>query len=327
MGRIPHLCAEPMKILLVTPAPPRARNGNRITALRWARILRQLGHRVAVAQEYQQQRCDLLVALHARRSFFSVQRFCQRHPDRPLILALTGTDLYGDIHTDPQAQLALELAGRYIVLQPQGINELPQRLRHKARVIYQSVKPPPGEFTPRKDSFEVCVMGHLRPVKDPFRTALATAYLPASSRIQVLHAGAALSPDMAAIARTEIAANPRYRWLDGMPRWQALRLLARCRLLVLSSEMEGGANVVSEALACSVPVLSSHISGSIGLLGADYPGYFPVGDTRALAALLGRAETDLSFYQALQAWCAGLRSLVDPAHERQSWEKLLLELS
>ncbi len=316
-----------MKILLVTPAPPRSRKGNRVTALRWARFLRDLGHSVAVEQEYQRQPCDLMVALHALRSFKSVQGFHRRHPDRPLILALTGTDLYGDIHTDPQAQQALEMAGRFIVLQPQGIDELPDHLRDRARVIYQSVKPPPGKFPPRKTLFEVCVLGHLRPVKDPFRTALAARRLPPSSRLRVVHAGAALSPYMEERARSETNSNPRYQWLGEIPRWQALRLLSRCRLLVLTSKMEGGANVVSEALACSVPVLSSHIAGSVGLLGPDYPGYFPVGDTRALAALLARAETDLSFYQDLEIRCAGLRSLVGPARERRSWKELLSELS
>ena len=88
-----------------------------------------------------------------------------------------------------------------------------------------------------------------------------------------------------------------YRWLGELSREKALRLLSRCRLLALTSEQEGGANVVSEALAASVPVLSSRIAGSVGLLGEDYPGYFPVGDTEALARLLGRAETDADFYQ------------------------------
>jgi glycosyltransferase involved in cell wall biosynthesis len=140
------------------------------------------------------------------------------------------------------------------------------------------------------------VLGHLRPVKDPFRTAEAARLLPASSRIRVLHAGAALSPAMEHQARAEEAINSRYRWLEDLPRWKALRLLARSRLLVLTSLMEGGANTISEAIAAGVPVLASRIPGSVGLLGTQYPGYFPVGDTAALAALLTRAETDTKFY-------------------------------
>ena len=170
------------------------------------------------------------------------------------------------------------------------------------------------------------MLGHLRPVKDPFRTALAVRLLPPASRLAILHLGSALSPEMAAQARAEAAVNPRYRWLGEVPRGRALRVLGRCRLLVLTSELEGGANAISEAVAVSVPVLSSRIAGSVGLLGADYPGYFPVGDTAALARLLERAESDAAFYRALQEWCARLSPLVDPVRERQSWADLLAEL-
>lgn len=315
-----------MKVCLVTPAPPRSRKGNRVTALRWARILRGLGRRVVIRQEYGGERCDLLIALHALYSFPSVECYRSTYPDAPLVLALTGTDLYGAIHAHAEARKALELATRLVVLQPRGLAELPEGVRGKARVIYQSVPSPRVKPAPRADRFEVCVMGHLRPVKDPFRTALAARLLPPDSRLRVLHLGAALSAEMARRAHAEAAANPRYRWLGDVPHWKALRVLARCRLLVLTSEMEGGANVVSEALAVGVPVLSSRIAGSVGLLGEDYPGYFPVGDTRALAQLLSRAETDAAFYVSLRDWCARLRPLVDPARERRSWAELLREL-
>jgi glycosyltransferase involved in cell wall biosynthesis len=175
-------------------------------------------------------------------------------------------------------------------------------------------------------AFEVCVLGHLREVKDPFRAAAAARLLPPGSRVEVVQVGGALSEEMADQARAEAASNPRYRWVGEHPRWQAVRILARSRLLVLTSVMEGGANAVCEALACSVPVLSSRISGSIGLLGEDYPGYFPVWDTEALAKLMGRAERDLAFYARLKAWCKGLKPLVDPVRERGAWEGLLKEL-
>jgi putative glycosyltransferase (TIGR04348 family) len=319
-----------MNITIITPAPPGSRKGNRITARRWAGLLRSLGHRVAIRQEYHGERCDLLIALHARRSAAAVQTFRRVHPGRPIVIALTGTDLYEEIHTDPVAQEAMEWASRLVVLQPLGIDELPPHLRARTRVIYQSAEAPKvAHNTPnrRNSLFEVCVLGHLRPVKDPFRTALASRMLPPSSRVRVLHIGTALSPDMAKQARAETADNPRYRWLGDLPRWKALRILARSRLLVLTSLMEGGANVISEAIAAEVPVLASHILGSIGLLGADYPGYFPAGDTRALADLLYRAESDAGFYKSLKSWCRRLRPIVRPARERQSWRQLLHELS
>lgn len=314
-----------MKILIVTPAPPGSRKGNRITALRWAGILRSLGHRVAIVEAFQRQQCDLLIALHAAKSHDSVVRFRERYPDRPIILALTGTDLYGDIHTDPEAVESLELADRLIVLQPLGVYELPPRFRKKARVIFQSVKAPARLETPRDGVFEVCVIGHLRPVKDPFRTALAARLLPASSRIQILHVGAALSEDMAETAREEMKVNPRYRWLGEKSRTEALRLLSRCRLLSLTSASEGGANVISEALAVGVPVISSNIPGSMGLLGGGYPGYFPFGDTKKLAALLHRAETRKSYLEALRVHCGLVREIADPALEARRWRELLQE--
>lgn len=328
-----------MNICLVTPAPARSRKGNRITALRWARILRSLGHRVRIEQQYRGQRCDAMIALHARRSFASVERFRSRHPALPLIVALTGTDLYGDIRTDAQARRSLELASRLVLLQPLGIRELPPHLRNKARVIFQSAqiearkaaqKAGPQaarRASHRKHVFEVCVMGHLRPVKDPFRAAMAARLLPASSRIHVVQIGGALSKEMAKEAREEMRSNPRYRWLGELPQGKALRRLARSRLLVLSSLMEGGANVISEAIVAAVPVVSSRIPGSIGLLGPDYPGYFPVGDTRALARLLERAETDSRFLDTLQARCRRLKPLFRPAREAQAWKHLLRELS
>jgi putative glycosyltransferase (TIGR04348 family) len=315
-----------MNILIVTPAAARSRQGNRVTALRWARHLRDLGHRVRVEQAYNGHPCDVLVALHARRSFDSIDGFRQRHPAGPLIVALTGTDLYSDIQNDPDARRSLELASRLVLLQPMGVTELPEHLRGKARTIYQSARPPARPGAPLKRAFEVCVMAHLRPVKDPLRAALAARLLPASSRIRVIHLGAALDDEMAGHARAETNSNLRYKWLGDVPRGRALRLLARSRLLAITSQLEGGANVVSEAIAGSVPVISSRIAGSVGMLGEQYPGYFPVGDTQALADLLWRAETDAHFYRDLKSWCERLRSLVDPARERESWARMLREL-
>ncbi len=316
-----------MRIQLICPAPPGSLSGNRVTALRWARIFAALGHRVRISERYRSEPCDLLVALHARRSAEAVFAFRRRYPKRPIMVALTGTDLYRDLPRQRRPWRALALADRLVAFQPLAARALPARLRQKVRVIYQSVEPTLTRGRKRsRRFFDVCVLGHLRKVKDPFRAALAARRLPASSRIRILQAGTAMETGMARRARAEARRNPRYRWLGGLPRKRARRLLAASRLLVLSSRMEGGANVISEAIVDGVPVLASRIAGSVGLLGAGYPGTFAVGDTAALARLLARAERDPRFYRRLKTWCARLRARFQPARERAAWKKLLREL-
>ncbi|HZI37646.1 MAG TPA: selenoneine biosynthesis selenosugar synthase SenB [Acidimicrobiia bacterium] len=315
--------AEQLRIRLVTPALPRRNNGNGVTARRWARILRELGHRVVVEETYEGGAADVLVALHARRSAGSIDRFRTLHPNAPIVLALTGTDVYGDIHTSDLARRSLQQASCFVVLQRLAIQELPEEYRSRCHVIHQSAVAPPRTASPRPDRFDLAVLAHLRAVKDPLRAAAAARLLSPGSTACILHAGAALDDDLARQAQDEMASNHRYRWVGDLPRWKALRLLARCRLLLVTSEAEGGANVISEALACSVPVISSCIPGSVGILGADYPGYFTVGEEKELAALLEQAEQDPGFYQQLRDACEELRVLVDPAREREAWRAII----
>jgi putative glycosyltransferase (TIGR04348 family) len=314
-----------MTIRIVTPAGPEDRNGNSITALRWARILKRLGHRVVVAREYNGERCDLLIALHARKSAPSIRRFKRLYPDKPLVLALTGTDLYHDIRTSAAARRSLDMATRLVVLQSMGLKELPRPLRWKTRVIYQSASRVKGR-PPQNNGFVVSVIGHLRPVKDPLRTAVAARLLN-HSRLRVVHAGRALDRAIERRARAEMARNPHYRWIGELPHWKTRRLLASSHLLSLTSVMEGSANVLSEAIASSVPVVASKISGLIGTLGENYPGYFRVGDTEGLARLLQRVESDKHFYRELKTRGARLKPLVHPKRERAAWRALVAELS
>ena len=315
-----------MKIRLITPYPPAARNGNSITAVRWRRILRKLGHRVILEQRYGGGPCDLMIALHARRSFPSIKRFRRLHPAAPLVVALTGTDLYRDIRNHATARKSLEWATRLIVLQAQGAVELPKRFRSKTSVIYQS-SPLLNRRPPlNRNGFRVSVVGHMRPEKDPLRTALAARRLPASSRVQVIHIGRALSDEMERRARAEQARNARYRWIGELSHWKTRRALAQSHLLALTSRMEGSSNVLCEALASSVPVVASKIPGLIGTLGNNYPGYFSVGDARQLAHLLRKAESDPAFYRRLKFHCARLRRLVEPKRERAAWMRLLQEI-
>lgn len=316
-----------MRIQLVTPAPLRLNNGNKITALRWARILRKLGHRVTITQNYDRSDCDLLIALHARRSADSIRAFHNLHPELPLVVVLTGTDLYRDIHANRKARESLELATRILALQNMAFADLPESYHAKTRVIYQSADPCRNDRrAPSRDVFRICVIGHLRKEKDPMRTAAALRRLPRESRIEALHIGSSLDEKYERQLRVEAARNPRYRWIGPLPHWKTRRVLASSDLMVISSRMEGSANVLCEALACGVPVIASRIPGLVGTLGEDYSGYFPVGNTEKLTLLLKRAETDSRFYRALKRHCARVSYLVRPQREIAAWRRLLGEL-
>ena len=303
-----------MRIALVTPAGPGMRNGNRHTALRWAAFLRAAGHAVEVSVEWAPERpADAMLALHARRSHLSIKAF---PADRPLVVALTGTDVYRDIHESAEARESLELARRLIVLQPMAARELAPRLRRKVRVVVQS-SATTLRHAPVRRGFRVCVIGHLRAEKDPLRALAALAHLP-DENIEVVHLGAALDEALAGEAKLGMAREPRYRWLGSAPHARALRWLASSHAMVISSRMEGGANVVCEALRIGVPVLASRIPGNVGLLGASYAGYFPLEDERALALLIRRAAADRRFYLNLKTHIRKLRAMVTPRAEARA---------
>jgi putative glycosyltransferase (TIGR04348 family) len=311
------------RIAIDTPAPPGSRTGNRQTAARWARMLRADGHRVSIGNEWKGERCDVLVALHAHRSHASVRRYRQAHPQGSLIVVLTGTDLYRDLPASRAAHESLRLADRIIVLQPDAVRLLPTAVRAKTRVVFQSSDARVRQRAPARP-FRIAVVGHLRKVKDPFRTALALAQL--KGDYEVVQVGGALDPAMSGSARRMMKRESRYRWTGSVPHGKALRWIARSHLLVVSSVMEGGANVICEAARIGTPVLASRVSGNVGMLGGKYPGYFPLHDERALAALIRKYREQKEFQKQLKRAMAARRACFSPAAERKALRGVIEEL-
>jgi putative glycosyltransferase (TIGR04348 family) len=316
-----------MKIVLITPDGPTSRTGNKVAASRWAAILRRLGHRVHIAATYDGRPADLMVAVHAWRSAEAVAQFKAEHPDRPVVLQLSGTDIYHYLGSDPVPTLrSMRLADRLVALNDLAWRAIPKDLRPRLSVIFQSARPLPSRRRPSRRAVVISVIGHLRDVKDPLRAAEAARLLPDDSRVLIEQVGRAYTPEWAARARAEMATNPRYRWRDDVSAASVRRLLAQSHAMVISSLSEGGANVISEAAVAGVPILASRMDGNVGLLGRDYPGYFPVGDTRALARLLRRIECEPSFVANLTSAVRRCASRFKRAQEVRQWRHLLAGL-
>jgi putative glycosyltransferase (TIGR04348 family) len=287
--------------------------------------LEKLGYTVVVTQSWSGKDVAVLIALHAYRSHSSIMAFHEQHPDRPITLVLTGTDLYRDIAVHAEVLRSMEVADQLVVLQSSALDSIPAYLRHKARVIYQSVRVDVPDELPSVD-FQVTVIGHLREEKDPFCIARSLPLMPSNSKISVLHLGMAMSEQMELAARGYSETLGHYRWIGEVSHADALKALSQSRLMVISSRMEGGAHVVSEAIALGVPVIASDIAGNRGLLGDDYLGYYPVGNEAALANVLSRAETKPDFYSALKKQIQIRKDLVSPDREMQCIQELMISL-
>ncbi len=313
-----------MKIILITPAKKQSKTGNRVTATRWERLLRHIGHRITVQSDWDGTPGDIMVAIHAWRSAPSIARYRQQFPGRPLVVALSGTDIYRFQHSHPEETLrSMEMADALVCLHDLVYRAIPEPYREKLHVIHQSAVPLKRARSPSILTFDVCVVGHLREEKDPFRAAYAARTLPEQSRLRVIHLGKAHNDEWAAQARAEMEINPRYHWRGEVGVWQVREQFLKTHALVHSSIMEGGANVISEALVAGVPVIASDIDGNVGLLGEDYPGYYPVENTGGLCALLQRAETDQNFLQRLHEHGNERKYLFTPERESRQWQTLL----
>ncbi len=306
-----------MRILIVSPALAAANNGNWQTAARWARYLRGAGHEVSIALAWQGEPIDLMIALHARRSAASIAAYAAT--GGRVVLVLTGTDLYRDIDENAEAQRSLELAYALVALQSEGPKRLPPGVRSRTRVIVQSAPALPRLPTRRRTD-DLAMVGHLRAEKDPVTALRALALLspqdPRRARLRLRIVGADREPALGRAVRDAGTLDPRIDWLGALSHGRARRVIRQSQALVLPSVMEGGANVLIEAVTSDVPVLASRIEGSVGLLGSDYEGFFPVGDAPALAGLIARFQDDPAFRDRLRAQCRRQAPSFAPALER-----------
>jgi putative glycosyltransferase (TIGR04348 family) len=318
------------KAIIVTPAARQTNNGNWRTAVRWRRMLAPIA-RATVVQQWTGEPFSLMLALHARRSAASIAAWDEarsrsgEHGRLPLIVVLTGTDLYRDIRSDADAQRSLRLADALVVLQDQALESLPPAVRHKATVIFQS-----GErrktLAKTRRHLRAVMVGHLREEKSPQTLFDAARILRERADIKIDLVGGALDQRLGQLAEATARACPRYRWLGALPHSDTLRRIQQAHVLINASSMEGGAHVVLEAVRAGTPVLASRISGNVGMLGADYAGYFACGDAEALARLLQRCRDEPALLPTLRRQCRARASLFEPRREQQALRRLVSRL-
>jgi putative glycosyltransferase (TIGR04348 family) len=316
------------RLVLVTPALADANNGNWQTARRWAQMLAD-DYAVQLVQSWGGDggaAADVMVALHARRSAPSIAAWAAQTPRRPLIVTLTGTDLYRDVAQGDTAALhSLALADRLIVLHERATDDVPAAHRAKCVVCFQST--PARRALPKTaHHLRALMVGHLREEKDPRTYFAAARQLASRHDICLDHVGAPLDEALGREAQALAAEQPRYRWLGALPHAATLARIHRAHVLVHPSRMEGGAHVVMEAVRAGTPVLASRIAGNVGLLGADYAGCFEPGDAAGLAALLQRARDEPAMLAALRAQCELRAPLFDAVREQATLRSTLASL-
>lgn len=265
---------------------------------------------VTIAPSWSGAPFGVMLALHVRRSAGCIARWANAQGESSaapgLAVVLTGTDLYRDIQTDAAAQASLAYAEQLVVLQECALEARPTAVRSKTCVIFQSATPWQTAVKP-KGHLRAVMVGHLRDEirRKPFLPPHACSKTkPTSSSITLAIRW------MLIWAGRHWPAPPKALTTAG---WAGCHMKPRAaassaRMLVHTSRMEGGAHVLMEAICSDTPVLASKIAGNVGMLGAEYAGYFEHGDAQRLADLLHRfraAQANYDgFYSLLQAQCA-----------------------
>lgn len=318
--------------------------GNWRTASRYADFLSSAAMQVKIFEPAAFARASVAsgfpkvaIVLNAFRSHEQVQGFLKAKI--PVLLVMTGTDLYGALaprnrgsEDYKKTERALLSASAIMTLQAQAQQEIcerwPQVAGHVHCVLQTTTerKPHAPRLTAYSKTVRFLIAGHIREEKDPstafgaFHHAFPEGWADrADGRkvpVRLIHVGDERDKALAQELRRLAARYPGVRMEGALSHAQTMRQMTQVHALIQPSVSEGGALVVAEAVACRLPVLASDIPAHRGQLGAAYPGLFAVGDRHALAETLKRFVADESYQRMLAKACNALAPrLANPQHE------------
>jgi glycosyltransferase involved in cell wall biosynthesis len=310
-------------ILVSSAYPLSSPKGNSITAKRIASLLSSAGHIAEAINTDMPPAADVMIALHATKALAASRRFKTQSPNSKLIIYLTGTDLYKDQPTNnPEFFEALSLADTLVISQPASLDSIPNCYKAKTSLVPASVLLPAVQHVSPPPSPSIALVGHLRPVKNPFLMNQALAQLSALD-VHAYTLGAALEPNMINEVNRWQKEDSRFKWLDDVAHAKTLSWMSQVNFTLNTSHSEGGSNAVTESIMLGTPVLASSIEGNVGLLGRNYLGYFEPGCSEELAKLINRALTDQDFSNDLALQIKELQPRFSAQKETDGWLSII----
>lgn len=316
-----------MDILILCPIINALETGLYTTARRWETIFRQLGHNVRIASPSDAvTETDILVALNPVRC----SSYLEDLPlsETPLIVVLTGTDIYNELKKKPNFYRHLESARVLIGLHPGITEEVPERYRSKLRVIVQSA--PNQKSRPQNNILygQAIFIANLRYFKRPMTVFAAACALNENVNINITHIGDIVDDEYHFWSQPEFHKTvPRYNWLGAKTREDTASALASSDVMLIASSTEGGSNVQSEAISAGVPIISSRNRCVESLLGSDYPGLFDTDNHHQLACLIEKFFVDHSFRELLKSNVSRASYQFSYDLEVEKWKNVIQEIT
>ena len=293
--------------------------GNSVTANRYCSIFGQLGH---VATTTDTPTAPLVVALNAYRTRHVVGELPET---TTVIVVLTGTDIYRFWDQDRDAvSCTLDRADVIVGLNDLVGRSLPTKHRAKLTCIKEGALALSTEPTrPTSPPLHAICVGHLRDEKAPELIADALDRLDPNCDVVVDHYGAAHSESWAQWARDTSERIEQYQWHREVSRSRLDEIYAGADLLINTSKMEGGANVISEAVMAGLPILATAIDGNAGVLGTSYPGLFTPDDPYELADRLAALASNPEALEQITLSSRLLQPELSIKQETARWREVL----